>query len=173
MRRGELLGLRWQDIQENVVTVKQNVVDIKGTPTIQTPKTQKGRRRIAIARDVAEVLETHKKRQATELDFLGAVSVPHDLVFTSEVGMVIHPRNLSRTWEMLENRTREAWQEQLEAVASDEQRSQDEREQAAKDIEALAKGVLFPHMRLHDLRHLHASIAIREGMDLMTGQKSV
>ena len=66
MRRGELLGLRWQDIRGNIISVTQNVVDIRGKPVLQTPKTAKGNRWVSISADVVEVLEKHRVRQQLE-----------------------------------------------------------------------------------------------------------
>jgi integrase len=50
LRRGELLGLRWDDITGNVLHVKQTLVKAKGKLVLSTPKTAKGTRRVSLAR---------------------------------------------------------------------------------------------------------------------------
>ena len=49
-RRGEILALRWENIhlEKNTITIKENLVDIKGGLTIGTPKTKSSRRVIAV-----------------------------------------------------------------------------------------------------------------------------
>ena len=129
MRRGELLGLRWQDVTDSTVHVRQSLVYICGEFVVSTPKTRKGERRIAISPDVVDVLEQHRLRQEAERQVLSEAWPNTDLVFTSEVGTPIHPDNLTHLRGRLMD----------------------------------SAGV--PRVRLHDLRHLHASMAIRNGMD--------
>ena len=129
MRRGELMGLRWQDVEGSSLVVRQSLIEQRGRIMITTPKTEKGARRVALSPDVVEVLEAHRQRQEAERAFLGAAWPGHDFVFTTGVGTPIHPRSLTRTWHHLQKQA----------------------------------GVT--KVRLHDLRHLHASLAIRQGMD--------
>jgi len=50
MRRGEVLGLRWEDIDlsENVIHVVRNVTYVNNQPIVGTPKTQSGTRDVPI-----------------------------------------------------------------------------------------------------------------------------
>lgn len=129
MRRGELLGLRWEDVRESCLYVRQSVIEQRGKVMITTPKTEKGIRRIALSPDALEMLEQHRKRQEAERQMLGTAWPDTGLVFTSEVGTLLHPRNFTRTWHTLQ------------------------------------KNAKVRKIRLHDLRHLHASLAIKSGMD--------
>lgn len=99
MRHGEILGVRWQDIDKDVITVRQSVVNVKSAQyQISTPKTKKGIRRIVIDADTLQVLAEHKERQERERDYLGRNWVDSGLMFTNEFGDVLVPRNFDREW---------------------------------------------------------------------------
>lgn len=127
MRRGELLGLRWQDVSTDAVTIRQTVVPVAGKLTISIPKTAKGKRRVAFSPDMGQVLAEHRLRQDAER--CGMEWVDSGLVFTTLAGTAIHPDGVKRHWLALQERA----------------------------------GV--PRVRLHDLRHLHVSLLIRNGVD--------
>lgn len=129
LRRGELLGLRWVDIESGLLHVKQTLVKVGTQLIISTPKTRKGFRTVALSPDVEAVLLSHRQRQAVERAALGDAWERPELVFTSEVGTPLNPDNLKRVRDYLMNKA---------------------------DV---------PRVRLHDLRHLHASVAIHSGMD--------
>lgn len=129
LRRGELLALRWQDIQGNIVHVRQTMSYVKGQFIFSAPKTKQGFRRVPVTADVLDVLEQQKQHQQAERDFLGEAWPDSDLIFTSKVGTPIYPDNLTRL-----------------------------------RIELMEKAEV-PRIRLHDLRHLHASVAIKNGVD--------
>jgi integrase len=104
MRRGELLGLRWQDVDlvEGTASINGAVQRLRGQGLVRTPpKTRQGRRTVAIAPMVVEALEAHRKRQAKEREFAGTRWVQTDYVFTSAVGTPIEPRNLTRRFQRL------------------------------------------------------------------------
>lgn len=107
LRRGELLGLRWQDVSHSVAHVRQALTLLGGRPIISTPKTERGMRQVTLSSDALAELEQHRVRQGLEREHLAALDHPwpdHGLVFTSEVGTPIHPRNLERTWYELQRR---------------------------------------------------------------------
>lgn len=153
LRCGELLGLQWSDLERNVLHVNRSLGHIRGRLTVSTPKTRKGFRRVVLSPDVIEVLAGHHEQQAAERARLGTAWPDLDLVFTSTTGGFIHPRNLLRVWDKLQESTRNAWYLNM--------LEQGDQETAQK----LKGGKILPRIRLHDLRHLHASIAIRSGMD--------
>ncbi len=105
LRRGEVLGLRWQDISDDVICVKQSLTVLSGKPHFTTPKTHKRERFVIITEDVVEVLAEHKKKQISEFACLGKSLTDMDLVFTSEVGTPIHPRNFGRTFRQFTKQT--------------------------------------------------------------------
>ena len=63
MRQGELLGLRWQDVdmETGVLTVKHTLQ--RGTYELGNPKTAAGRRTILLAEPAMAVLRRHKAAQ--------------------------------------------------------------------------------------------------------------
>jgi integrase len=111
LRCGELLGLHWSDLKGNVLHIRHNLVLIrakdgqKGQLLIQdTPKTPSGVRRVVISADVLDVLEGHCQRQETERTFLGEAWQESGLVFVSEVGTPLYPRNFTRVWYGLQEK---------------------------------------------------------------------
>lgn len=96
MRRGELLGLRWQDVGTDAVTIRQTLIAVAGKLTVSTPKTAQGKRRVATSPDVQEVLAEHRRRQEAERSAAGTPWVDSGFVFTTEVGTPIHPDSLKR-----------------------------------------------------------------------------
>ncbi len=93
MRRGELLGLRWQDVSPTAVTIRQTLVAVSGKITVSTPKTANGNRRVAVSPDV---FEAHRIRQESERFSKGKAWVNSGLVFTTEIGTAIHPDTFKR-----------------------------------------------------------------------------
>ncbi len=128
LRRGELLGLRWADVSERELYIRQQLTYREGAFVFTPPKTTQGTRRIAITPDVYAVLETHRRAQDAQRATLGALCPDTGLVFVSEAGTPIHPRNFERSWQQLKKAT---------------------------GLEA----------RLHDLRHLHVSLLVKQGVD--------
>ena len=58
LRRGELLALRWEDIdfENHVITVRQAVAYPGNQPTVKTPKTEAGKRQVALLSVLEDVL---------------------------------------------------------------------------------------------------------------------
>ncbi len=106
MRRGELLGLRWQDIDwgNGVLHVRQAVVMLHGKPTIQAPKSRSAHRVIPLEGPVIEALREHRTRQNERRLALGAAWHDHQLVFPSEIGTPVNARNLDREYRVLISR---------------------------------------------------------------------
>jgi integrase len=91
LRRGELLALRWQDV--DLTTGKLQVVrSLEQTNDglrFKAPKTKRGRRPIALPASVLDLLRDHKTKQAEERLLLGLGK--GELVFTRLDGEPIHP----------------------------------------------------------------------------------
>lgn len=97
IRSGELRGLRWSDIDldNRVMSIRQQVSDTKDGPIIQTTKGYKSRDIILIPETV-KVLREHKKAQAEARIKWGGwkdTSLTRDLVFRMEDGDV-YPRTV-------------------------------------------------------------------------------
>jgi len=71
LRSGELLGLRWEDVQGDKLIIRQNFVKVGNKLVVETPKTKRGRRIVAISPDVTDLLELHRKLQQAEVAALG------------------------------------------------------------------------------------------------------
>jgi integrase len=92
MRRGEVLGLRREDLNlaEGRLSVTQSVVLVDGRPIISEPKTAKGRRRISLDPATIAALRAHLKRQAEDRLAWGPAYQDSGLVFTREDGIGVH-----------------------------------------------------------------------------------
>lgn len=100
LRRGELLGLRWADVNlsEKHLTVRQQIVCVRGRLTIQEPKTRKSTRVVPLSEDIVTALHHHRLRQA-EMMLLAKTYAPLDLVFAQRNGKPLEPRNVSKMFE--------------------------------------------------------------------------
>ncbi len=98
MRQGELLALKWQDIDlENAtVRVRRTVTMSKGCILLGEAKTKRSRRTIRLTDTSVRALRGHLARQMEEIGRLGDLYEDDGLVFTSGVGTVINPTNLRR-----------------------------------------------------------------------------
>jgi integrase len=139
LRRGELLGFRWRDVdlEAGVVHVRQTLIRVGNHDAIasnrktrlifQEPKTEQSRRTIPIPAGIIEELKRHKARQAQEKLLMGEAYEDHGLVFCQANGQPIDPRNFTRRFERL--------LQQAE----------------------------LPHIRFHDTRHTFATLMLELG----------
>lgn len=99
MRRGELLGLRWRDLDldANRVAVRQALVSVAYEVSISDVKTGTSRRTIDIDADVVGVLRDWLKARAGERD--GIEPAADDLVFTKDDGSWLHPDTFSQLFD--------------------------------------------------------------------------
>ena len=98
MRRGELLALRWEDVQFGDASVQVNAT-LQVTPEgykLAKPKTSKSRRRIALSPRVIDALRRHRAHQAAERLRLGEAWADLDMVFPNAAGEVYEPSNFVR-----------------------------------------------------------------------------
>ncbi len=95
-RRGEILGLRWGDLDlsRGTVTVQQSLEQTKAGRRFKSPKTRKGRRTVTLPGLAVEALQEHRRRQAEERMALG-LGKPKTL-FTDVEGGPWPPDKLSR-----------------------------------------------------------------------------
>ncbi len=96
MRQGELLALRWQDVDlENAVaSVRRTLTRSGGKVLFGEPKTKKSRRSIRLTPQAVEALRVHLKRQLRDIEILGDRYQDQGLVFTTDTGAPINPSNL-------------------------------------------------------------------------------
>ena len=98
MRRGELLGLRWADVdlEEGFLSVRQTRVSVDYEVEIATPKTERATRAVALDPGTVAVLREHRSRQLEERLAWGPAWTDTGLVFTREDGKEIHPQRFSQ-----------------------------------------------------------------------------
>ncbi|MDP9474766.1 MAG: site-specific integrase [Actinomycetota bacterium] len=98
MRQGELLALKWQDVDlENAtLSIRRTLTRSGGRLLLGEPKTRKSRRTIDLTEASVGALREHLARQTEEITILGDRYGDAGLVFTSEAGTIINPTNLRR-----------------------------------------------------------------------------
>ncbi len=98
MREGEILGLRWRDVDldEGLIHVRHSLQRIDGYFQLVEPKSAKSRRTIAIGAIVIEALRRHRKSQAEERLKMGPSWEDRDLVFSNELGKPVEVSNLTQ-----------------------------------------------------------------------------
>lgn len=91
MRRGEVLGVRWRDLDLDAsrVSVRQALVSVAYETSISDVKTGMSRRTIDIDADVVQVLRDWRKARTEERD--GLEPGHDDLVFVKADGTSMHP----------------------------------------------------------------------------------
>lgn len=133
IRRGEALGLRWDDLDLDTGTVfiHRNRTMSAGKVVVHETKTEHGRRKIALDPTTVNVLRRHRVRQLEER--LAADGAWHETgaVFARPDGRELHPTNdVTDTF----------------------------REHCAD--------AGLPRIRLHDIRHTYATIALSNGVPI-------
>ena len=151
MRRGEILGLKWEDLDftRSRLTVRNNLVEMRGEGTtgkqhagketvssvrsiLQTPKTKASRRTIPLSPGTMSKLKEHRERQEQGRKAAAEAWQAQGFVFADELGNPTDPRTLY------------GWFRGLVTAAG------------------------LPMIRFHDLRHTAASLMIRQGISPKT-----
>jgi len=131
MRRSELLALRWSgvDLLLCQASINRTLHQLhNGDIIFQQPKTDKGRRLIALSPSTAVVLKEHREAQEKVSQALGMTISEDDLVFCRYDGKPLLPDSITQAWRNLSHRCG-------------------------------LKGI-----RLHDARHTHASLMLKQGV---------
>ena len=130
MRRGELLGLQWGDVDldRGTLRVERSVEETRAGLRLKPPKTKRGRRNISLGEGAVALLRGHKVKQLElRLAARARQDRPTTLVFSTVEGELLRPRNITKAWSRL-----------------------------------------APGKSFHSLRHAHASMLIRAGVDILT-----
>jgi integrase len=101
LRQGELLGLRWQDVDlaQGQLVVRQALQRIDRMPVFVEPKTARSRRTVALPIVAHEVLRSHRAKQLAERLQAGDLWDEWGLVFTTPRGMPLHPSNVTHDFQ--------------------------------------------------------------------------
>ena len=130
MRRGEVAGLRWIDVdlEAGRLSVQHTRVLVYSAAQVSEPKTKRSRRVIALDGGTVDALREHQMRQGAEREYAEEVWVESGYVFVREDGMPMDPDRISHLFRVT--------------------------------VEAAG----LPKIRLHDLRHTAASLALATGI---------
>jgi integrase len=137
LREGELLALRWEDVDLEVANpallVRHTLTrgeDGRGYVIGASTKSGKGRR-VRLTRQAVASLKDHRMRQLEERMSLTGLWQDQDLVFPNNIGFLLNPSNL--------------------------------RNRSFKRIKA--RSGVREDLRFHDLRHTCATLLLREGVN--------
>jgi integrase len=97
LRQGELLGLKWDDVdlEAGTLRVRRTLTTAKGGPQLTAPKTKGSRRTVKLTQSAVKALRSHLERQLDEIDKAGSLWRENGLIFASESGDPMDRRNLT------------------------------------------------------------------------------
>ncbi len=131
LRRGEVLGLRWCDVDTNkeTISVNQSVIRLHNKGLMVTePKTPYSRRLISLSPSVVTLLKGLRIRQMEQMEADSIEWDENGLVFANNDGGPLSPDTVTHAFAKIIKRTG------------------------------------LPHVRLHDLRHTHATLMLKQGV---------
>jgi integrase len=100
LRRGEIAGLRWTNVDLNAKTVRiaENRVAVGAEIMSGTPKSKASSRTLPMPEEVVDVLRAARKRQAEERLAFGSGYGSGEYVASDESGQPYHPNLLTFRW---------------------------------------------------------------------------
>lgn len=134
MRRGELLGLRWRDVDfgEATLYVRRNLVVARKRRYLKKPKSGRSRS-LSLDETTLDVLRERRTQQESHRGKAGREwQNTWDLVFTDHRGENLSPARITHEFRYLFEH----------------------------------KGLPLPKLRLHDLRHTHATLLLQAGVPI-------
>ncbi len=104
LRRGEILALKWSDINldKKTIQVQRIFTRVPGQRYIEAePKTKKSRRSVSLTSNAVELLKQHKKRQSEAKLKASSQWVENNLVFCTSLGTPYNPSKLLERFSTL------------------------------------------------------------------------
>jgi integrase len=103
LRRGEIAGLRWAnvDLKAKTVSIVENRVTIGKEVVTGTPKSKASTRTLPMPDEVVELLRAARKRQTEERLAFGAGYGSGEYVASDETGQPYHPDLLTSRWRRM------------------------------------------------------------------------
>ena len=97
LRRGEALGLKWRDFDEEsrMITVRRQLKREGGSLITEDTKTARSRRSVNIPRGLVNLLVEHRHRQEDDRYVADELWTDTSFIFTTNSGTPIDPRNLN------------------------------------------------------------------------------
>lgn len=144
LRRGELAGLEWSniDFKESTISITNNLVYTDGKTLVSTPKTEESKRVLYISDDLKNLLKSYKLVQNSHKLSYGPRLYKniynereYDFVLTWENGKRLHPLYYTQKFGKL-----------------------------------LKESDIEKKVRFHDLRHSNATLLLSQGVDFKTIQ---
>ena len=107
LREGELLGLKWEDIDLDTgsIEVRRTASYVGGTTVFGSPKTERSRRTIELSAATVQLLRAHRAAQVEHRLRIGPVWREHGLVFPSLIGTPWLARTFLRDYRVLLTKT--------------------------------------------------------------------
>jgi integrase len=101
LRRGEALGLRWDDIdwEKGTLTIRASLQRAEGKLQLLEVKTDRSRRVVKLPKLALLALKSHRTRQLEDRLLAGARWKEHGLVFPTGIGTPYDPRRLNEDFE--------------------------------------------------------------------------
>ena len=104
MRRGELIGLKWQDIdfEKRALQIRRTVTRLPGYGiVVSEPKTASGKRTIKLPVFLIDLLKQHRADQLTKRLAAGSTWHDRDIVFSNTIGGFFDPSSLQKAFGRL------------------------------------------------------------------------
>ena len=101
LRQGELLGLRWEDVdlEAGRLRVRHTLGNVEGTLTLLEPKTDRSRRLVVLPAVVVEALRAHRTRQKMDRLVAGSRWTDSGHVFATMLGRPHHAATITRAFQ--------------------------------------------------------------------------
>jgi integrase len=182
LRRGELAGLRWCDIdlEKSRLFIRQNLTEVRGRAVIHPPKTKRSRRTIPFKASVHQALSLQLEKMKLEASIRDETVQPDSPVFATIYGEYTYPSNVNRALrDILEwvnptpkprpvRRAKGVKPRKLKPKISELERRLkglpiDHREPLRQLIE---NGLSIPNISPHDLRHTAGTLMLRLGLKI-------